>query len=125
VWLLSGFASFALIFVSLGIYGVISHSVNQRTQEIGIRMAPGAWAGDLRTRILMRTLSLAAIGILAGAAASWAMARALNGLLFGVPPADPATFAAILTILIAVAAAGYLPTRRASRIDPMVVLRAN
>jgi predicted permease len=126
VMLLGGFALFALILASLGIYGVISYSVNQRTQEIGIRMALGASAGDLQTRIIMQTLALASIGMLVGGAASWALAKALSGLLFGVAPGDPVTFLGMLIVLTAVAAlAGYLPARRASRIDPMVALRAN
>jgi ABC-type antimicrobial peptide transport system permease subunit len=126
VMLLGGFALFALVLASLGIYGVISYSVNQRTQEIGIRMALGATAGDLQARIIVQTLTLAAIGILVGGAASWALARTLSGLLFGVTPGDPVTFLGMLAILTAVAAlAGYLPARRASRIDPMVALRAN
>jgi predicted permease len=126
VWLLGGFAMFALVLASLGIYGVISYSVNQRTQEIGIRMALGASAGDLQAGIILQTLGLAAIGIVLGTAASWALARALSGLLFGVTPGDPATFAGMLIVLTAVAAlAGYLPARRASRIDPMVALRAD
>ena len=126
VMLLGGFALFALILASLGIYGVISYSVNQRTQEIGIRMALGASAGDLQARIILQTLELALIGMLLGGAASWALARTLSGLLFGVTPGDPVTFAGMLVILTAVAAlAGYLPARRASRIDPMVALRAN
>ena len=126
VWLLGGFALFALVLASLGIYGVISYSVNQRTQEIGIRTALGASARDLQAGIILQTLGLAAMGMLLGTAVSWALARALNGLLFGVTPADPATFAGMLIVLTAVAAlAGYLPARRASRIDPMVALRAD
>ena len=125
VLLLGGFALFALVLASLGIYGVISYSVNQRTQEIGIRMALGASAGNLQAGILLQTLALAAIGMIVGAAVSWALARTLSGLLYGVTPADPATFAGMLVVLTAVAAlAGYLPARRASRIDPMVALRA-
>jgi ABC-type antimicrobial peptide transport system permease subunit len=124
--LLGGFALFALILASLGIYGVISYSVNQRTQEIGIRMALGATAGDLQARIILQTLTLAAIGMLVGGAASWALARTLSGLLFGVTAGDPVTFLAMLAVLTAVAAlAGYLPARRASHIDPIVALRAN
>jgi predicted permease len=124
VLLLGGFALFALVLASLGIYGVISYSVNQRTQEIGIRMALGASAGDLQLRIILQTLTLAAIGMLFGAAASWALARALKGFLFGVTSTDPATFAAMLVVLTTVATlAGYLPARRASRIDPMTALR--
>jgi predicted permease len=125
VLLLGGFAFFALVLASLGIYGVISYSVNQRTQEIGIRMALGASAGNLQGGILLQTLGLAAIGMLLGAAVSWALARTLSGLLYGVTAADPVTFGGMLIVLTAVAAlAGYLPARRASRIDPMVALRA-
>jgi predicted permease len=124
VLLLGGFAFFALILASLGIYAVISYSVNQRTQEIGIRMALGASARALQAAILFQTLTLAAIGMLLGVASSWALARTLNGLLFGVTSTDPATFAAMLLLLTAVAAlAGYLPARRASRTDPMSALR--
>jgi len=126
VLLLGGFALFALILASLGIYGVISYSVNQRTQEIGIRMALGASAGNLQSGIILQTLQLAAVGVLLGAGASWALARALSGLLFGVTASDPVTFLGMLAVLTTVAAiAGYLPARRASRIDPSVALRAN
>jgi predicted permease len=126
VLLLGGFALFALVLASLGIYGLISYSVSQRTQEIGIRMALGASAGDLQARIMIQTLGLAALGMVFGTAASWALARAFSGLLFGVTPADPATFAGMLVVLGLVAAmAGYLPARRASRIDPAAALRAD
>jgi predicted permease len=124
VWLLGGFAGFALVLASLGIYAVISYSVSQRTQEIGIRMALGASAETLERSILLQTLGLAAIGMVVGVVASWALARTLSGLLFGVTYSDPVTFAGMLVILTAVAAlAGYLPARRASRIDPMSALR--
>jgi predicted permease len=125
VLLLGGFAAFALILASLGIYGLISYSVSQRTQEIGIRMALGASAGDVQRRIITQTLRLAALGMVLGTAASWMMARGASTLLFGITPRDPATFAAMLVLLTLVAiVAGYLPARRASRIDPMVALRA-
>ena len=126
VLLLGGFALFAVILASLGIYGVVSYSVNQRTQEIGIRMALGASATDLQMRVIMHTLGLAAVGMLLGVAASWGVARSLSGFLFGVTSTDPATFLGMLIVLTAVAIiGGYLPARRASRIDPMAALRSN
>jgi predicted permease len=124
VILLGGFAVFALVLASLGIYAVISYSVNQRTQEIGIRMALGASAETLQRKILLQTLGLAAFGMVIGVACSWTMSRALQGMLFGVTPTDPWTFLGMIVLLTAVAAlAGYLPARRASRIDPMTALR--
>jgi predicted permease len=125
VMLLGSFAVFALILASLGIYGLISYSVNQRTQEIGIRMALGASARNVQQRIMVQTLWLAAIGMVIGTAASWVMVRGAGGLLFGVTPRDPGTFVGMVVVLTIVAlAAGYLPARRASRVDPMVALRA-
>jgi predicted permease len=126
VLLLSGFALFALILASLGIYGVISYSVSQRTQEIGIRMALGASAGNLQTRIILRTLALAGAGMAIGAVGSWILSRWLSGMLFETAAGDPVTFVGMLIVLGTVSAvAGYLPARRASRIDPSVALRAN
>jgi len=126
VLLLGGFAVFALVLASLGIYGLISYSVSQRTQEIGIRMALGASARDVQLGIVAQTLALAAVGITVGVVASWLVARSLSGLLFGVTASDPVTFAAMLLVLVSVALiAGYLPARRASRIDPLVALRVD
>jgi ABC-type antimicrobial peptide transport system permease subunit len=123
--MLGGFAVFALVLASLGIYALISYSVSQRTQEIGIRMALGASAGDLQAQIVAQTLTLAVIGIALGGAASWLLGRSASGLLYGVTPADPVTFGAMVVVLTVVAAvAGWLPARRASRIDPLVALRA-
>jgi putative ABC transport system permease protein len=125
VLLLGAFAAFALVLASLGIYGLISYSVSQRTQEIGIRMALGASTREVQTRIITETLWLAAIGMAIGSAASWMLAQGAERLLFGITPRDPGTFAAMIAILTIVAVlAGYLPARRASRIDPMVALRA-
>jgi predicted permease len=124
VILLGGFAVFALVLASLGIYAVISYSVSQRTQEIGIRMALGASAETLQRKILLQTLGLAGIGMVIGVLCSWTMSRALRGMLFGVTPTDPWTFLGMIVLLTGVAAlAGYLPARRASRIDPMTALR--
>ena len=126
VLLLAGFAAFALILASLGIYAVISFSVSQRVQEIGIRMALGASAADLQRRIVLRTLGLAALGLALGMTASRVLSSVLGSLLFGITTGDPVTFIEVGALLIAVAVvAGYVPARRASRIDPMVALRAS
>ena len=125
VMLLTAFAAFALVLASLGIYGLISYAVGQRTQEIGIRMALGASARGVQRGIIAQTLRLAAIGMALGTAAAWALARGMRGLLFDVSETDPAAFLAMLVILTSVAAvAGYLPARRAARIDPMLALRS-
>lgn len=125
VLLLGAFAAFALVLASLGIYALISYSVNRRTQEIGIRMAIGASAGDVQRQILAQTLWLTAIGMAVGAALSLALARGLEGLLFEVTATDPVAFIGMLVVLLAVATvAGYLPARRASGIDPMAALRS-
>ena len=88
-------------------------------------MALGASAGSVQARIVLETLRLAAVGLIGGAAASWALARTLGGLLYGVGSGDPATFLGVLVVLTAVAAAaGYLPARHAARIDPVEALRA-
>jgi predicted permease len=125
VLLLAGYAIFALVLASLGIYALISYSVNQRIQEIGIRMALGASARDVQARIIGQTLRLASIGLVIGAVASWLLARGASGLLFGVTAGDPQTFVGMIAVLTSVAlVAGYLPARRASRIEPMAALRA-
>jgi putative ABC transport system permease protein len=125
VVLLGGFAVLALVLASLGIYGVVSYSVNQRSQEIGIRMALGASASRVQLAVLRKTVALAMAGALLGTVGSVAVARLLESLLFGVRPGDGATFGGMLFVLTAVASlAGYLPARRASRIDPMSALRS-
>lgn len=124
--LVTSFAVFGLILAALGIYGVISYSVTRRTQEIGIRMALGATPGNVQLLVLRATLRLALIGVAIGVVVSLAVARLITSLLFGITSSDPVTFAAIVLILASVALlAGYLPARRASRIDPMSALRAN
>lgn len=125
VLLLGGFAVFAVVLASLGIYGLISYSVHQRLHEMGVRLALGAPAGSLRLQVLGHTLKLAAAGVLVGAGVSWLAARSVGSLLFGIAPRDPETFAGMAVVLTAVAlVAGYLPARRASRVDPMIALRA-
>jgi predicted permease len=126
VYLVGIFAALGLILAALGIYGVISYSVTQRTQEIGIRMALGATQGTVQLGIIGQTLRMAVLGIVVGAIASLAVSSLLASLLFGTGPTDPATFAVIFMLLAAVAlVAGYIPARRASRIDPMAALRNN
>jgi len=124
VLLLTGFATFVLILVSLGIYAVVSYSVTRRTQEIGIRMALGAQGARVERQIVMETLGRATIGLAIGTVAAAMAAHAISGLLFGVTYGDPYTFVAAAVVMLAVAGlAGYLPARRASRIDPMEALR--
>ena len=124
--LVASFAGLGLFLAALGIYGVISYSVTRQTQEIGIRMALGATMGRVQRQVLGGTLRLAVGGIALGAVASVAAARLIASLLFATSPWDVWTYAAMAVTLLAVAAvAGYLPARRASRIDPMVALRAN
>jgi predicted permease len=126
VLLVGAFAGLGLILASLGIYGVISYSVTRRTQEIGIRMALGASAERVQMGVISRTLGLAAIGIGVGAIASVAVANLIASLLFGTAPTDPITFLVMIVLLAGVAVlAGYIPARRASRINPMVALRNN
>jgi predicted permease len=125
VLLLTGFAAFGLILASLGLYAVISYSVSRRTREIGVRMALGAAPVAMQRQVLTQTMTLAAIGVAIGLPLSWMAARAIQGLLFGVVSSDPLTFAGVITVVAVVAGlAGYLPARRASRIDPVLALRA-
>jgi predicted permease len=126
VMLVGVFAGLGLFLASLGIYGVISYSVTQRTQEIGIRMALGATRGRVQMGVIGKTIGMAAIGIAIGTLASVGVSTLIASLLFGTTPTDPPTFAAIAVLLVAVALlAGYIPARRASRINPMVALRNN
>jgi len=122
----SVFAGLGLLLVSLGIYGVIAYSVTQQTQAIGIRMALGASRARVQARVLVKTFSLALCGMGAGLAMSVVAARAITSLLYGTQPTDPLTYAGMIALLLSVAGvAGYLPARRASRIDPLVALRSN
>jgi predicted permease len=126
VLLVATFAALGLLLASLGIYGVISYAVTRQTQEIGIRMALGATAGRVQKDVLARTLRLALIGIGLGTVASFITARWIVSLLFGTEPTDLLTFSGTILLLAMTALiAGYVPARRASRIDPMIALRAN
>jgi putative ABC transport system permease protein len=122
--LLALFAGLALFLAGVGLYGVISCSVAQRTREIGLRMALGAQGGDVVRMVVRRGLALAALGLAFGIVAALAVTRFLSALLFSVPPTDPATFVSIAALLLAVAgAASFLPAWRAARVDPMEALR--
>ena len=122
--LVASFAIFGLILASLGIYAVISYSVTLRTQEISIRIALGATPRVLLASILGQTGRMVLVGAVIGLSASFATARAIRGLLFGVGASDPATFTATLAVLAIVALlAGYLPARRATQLDPALALR--
>lgn len=124
VLLLSGFAGFALLLASLGIYALISYSVNQRTKEIGIRMALGASSSRVRRGILTRTLVLALAGVTLGTIGSIACSKWIESLLFGTTPTNPMVFSGVSLLLCAVAlVAAYVPARRASRIEPLQALR--
>jgi ABC-type antimicrobial peptide transport system permease subunit len=112
------------VLAALGIYGVISYSVTQKTQEIAIRLALGATRERVQLDVIIKTLRMACIGIALGTIASFVVARAISSMLFGTRPTDPVTFAGMMLLLAAVAlAAGYIPARRASQTNPINALR--
>jgi putative ABC transport system permease protein len=123
--LIVAFAALALALAAVGIYGVISYSVTQRTREIGIRMALGAERTAVLRMVLGQAMTLTVAGIAAGAAGAWAVTRLMQKLLFGVEPSDPLTFVVVAAVLAAVAAcAAAVPALRATRVDPAIALRA-
>jgi putative ABC transport system permease protein len=122
--LVSMFAVVGLLLAAIGIYGVMAYAVTERTHELGVRIALGAEPGDIRRLVVREGTRLSAVGIGLGLAGALATSRTLGALLFGVSATDPATFAiAAVGLSIAGLAAAYIPARRASRIDPVVLLR--
>jgi putative ABC transport system permease protein len=123
-WLLTGFAVLALALATIGVYGVMSYSVAQRTHELGVRMAIGAQRSDVLRLVLRQGMIIAGAGLVLGLGGAFAVTRAMSSLLYNVTPTDPLTFGFVALLLAATAAlAMYVPARRATRVDPMVVLR--
>jgi putative ABC transport system permease protein len=118
------FAVFAALLSALGLYGLMAELVSRRTHELGVRMALGAGRGRVVGLVMRRSLALAAVGVAAGGVAAAAASRLLESLLFGVRPTDPATYAAVAALLLAVASlAAWVPALRAARTDPVVALK--
>jgi putative ABC transport system permease protein len=123
--LLASFAAIALLLATLGIYGVISYTVSQRTRELGIRIALGASRGGIINLVVLQGMLLTGTGVAVGLAGAYWLTRLIATLLFGVPPFDPTTFGVVAVVLLGVAAlASYIPARRAALVDPIIAMRA-
>ena len=124
-WLFGAFGLLGALLASVGLYGVVSYSVSQRTRELGIRMALGAEAPDISRFVIGMGIAPVLAGMLIGLAFACALTRVLSVLLYGISATDPTTFAAITAFLLCVAmVACYVPARRASKVDPIVTLRS-
>jgi ABC-type antimicrobial peptide transport system permease subunit len=122
--LLSIFAGVALLLAAIGIYGLMAYSVEQRTQEIGIRLALGAQVAQVKNMVVFQGMRLAVVGVVLGLAAAFGLSRVMASFLFGVSARDPIVFVAVPLVLTLIAfVAVWLPARRASRVDPIVALR--
>lgn len=124
MWVMTVFGGCALLLAAIGIYGLMAYSVEQRTQEIGIRLALGAQASQVRKMVVLQGMALAGVGLALGLAAAFGLSRLIIAFLFGVTARDPLVFAGVPLLLCAVAFfAVWLPARRASRVDPLTALR--
>jgi ABC-type antimicrobial peptide transport system permease subunit len=124
MWLMTAFGVSALLLAAIGIYGLLAYSVEQRTQEIGIRLALGADAGGVRRMVVFQGLRLAVVGIIVGLAGAFGLTRFLATLLFGVGASDPIVFVGVPIVLTIVAVlAAWIPARRASHVDPVQAMR--
>lgn len=123
--ILSGFfGALALLLAAVGLYGLMAYNVTRRTQEIGVRIALGAARQNVLSMILRETLRLTSIGLAIGIASALSVSQLIGNMLYGISAQDPVTLAAVSILLTAVAAlAGWIPARRATRVDPMVALR--
>jgi putative ABC transport system permease protein len=123
-WVIAAFAAVAALLAALGLYAVLAQAVAQQRREIGIRMALGAWQGEVASRVLRGAFSMIVIGLAVGLAGALALTRVLKSLLFGVSPLDPLALAAACLLMTVVGmVAAWVPTSRAVRVDPMMVLR--
>jgi putative ABC transport system permease protein len=124
MWVMSVFGTCALLLAAIGIYGLMAYSVEQRTQEIGIRLALGAPAANVKNMVVRQGMALAIVGVVVGLAFAFVLARLITAFLFGVTARDPSVFIGVPLLLGAVAFfAVWLPARRASRVDPIIALR--
>jgi putative ABC transport system permease protein len=122
--LLTIFGAIALVLAAIGIYGLMSYSVEQSSHDIGVRLALGAERRSILSLVVSSGMRLAFAGLALGLAGSFAAARLLSGMLYGVKPSDPSTYAVVAGVLATVAFLGcYLPARRATRVDPIIALR--
>jgi ABC-type antimicrobial peptide transport system permease subunit len=122
---LGAFGALALVLAALGIYGVLAYSVAQRQREIGVRMALGAQQSAVRGLILRDAMRAVVPGVLIGLGIALALAKVLQTLLYGVTTTDPVTYTTVIVVLLIVATlASWLPARRATRVDPMIAIRA-
>lgn len=124
MWLMTVFGGSALLLAAIGIYGLMAYSVEQRTQEIGIRLALGAQAAEVKNMVVLQGMRLAIVGVVTGLAAAFGLSRLIAAFLFGVSARDPLVFAAVPSVLMLIAfIAVWVPARRASHVDPLVALR--